>query len=59
METTLDELRGLMAEIEADRAKFFEKQQKAAGRRMRKNAMDAKKLLHQFRKELTEEINLL
>lgn len=59
METTLEELEELFNSLKEDAPKFLEKGNKAAGKRMRKSAMEMKKLLHDFRKEIQEEISLL
>jgi hypothetical protein len=59
MEETFNELVQLVEGMKSDVPKWHENQTKAAGKRLRKNAMDIKKLMHQYRQEITEEINSL
>jgi hypothetical protein len=59
MEKDWNEIVELFETMKDDAAKFYDKQNKAAGKRVRKNAMAVKKLLHEFRKDISEEINSL
>lgn len=56
MEETYNELMELIKGTEDDAGKFFDKTNKAAGKRLRKSLMDVKKLAHQLRGEITDEI---
>lgn len=57
MESTFDEMVEQMEAMKADAAKFFDSGNKAAGKRLRKAAMDLKKSAHELRKEISEEIS--
>ena len=59
MEATFEEILQVIKNMEEDREKWFEKYQKAAGKRIRKNAMELKKLAGKLRKEISEEVNSL
>lgn len=49
----LNELKELIASIEADTAKFFEKGTKAAGVRARKGLQDIKRVAQELRLEIS------
>jgi len=53
---TLDKIKKLVEEMSTDTGKVFNKGNKSASIRARKNAQDIKLLLGQFRKEILEEI---
>lgn len=57
MEETYEELKELFEAMEADSEAWFNKETKAAAKRMRKNAMSIKKLCHTLRQEISEELN--
>lgn len=54
--TKFQELKALIEEIEAsgDAAKFYEKNNKTAGTRLRKTMQDVKELANEVRKEVSE-----
>lgn len=54
--TKVDEIKSLVEEMETDAEKFSEKGVKAAGKRVRKNAMLVKKLCHTLRQDVTAEM---
>lgn len=53
---TLDKIKKLVEEMSTDTGKVFNKGNKSASIRARKNAQEIKLLLGQFRKEILEEI---
>lgn len=59
MEETFEEIKELYEAMEVDAEKWFKNQNKAAGKRLRKNSMEVKKLLHLLRQEISEEIKSL
>lgn len=50
----IDEVKNLMAELEEDLVKFYEKGNKAAGTRARKQLQDLKKLSQEIRLEIQD-----
>jgi len=50
----LDQIKSLMSELEADMEKFYDKGNKAAGTRARKQLQDLKKLSQEIRLEIQE-----
>jgi hypothetical protein len=56
MKETFDELKALFEACEPDAEKFFNNSNKAAGKRLRKNVMEIKKLCTPLRQEISEEI---
>lgn len=50
----IDEVRSLMTELEEDLDKFYEKGNKAAGTRARKQLQDLKKLAQDIRVEIQD-----
>lgn len=50
----IDEVKSLMAELEEDLVKFYEKGNKAAGTRARKQLQDLKKLSQEIRLEIQD-----
>ncbi len=54
MSDTYDELKAKIHEIEEDVSKFYEKQNKAAGTRIRKTMQDVKALAQQVRTDIQE-----
>lgn len=59
MNETFQELETTFNQLKTDFIKFSNSQNKAAGKRARKAAMDIKKLCHTLRQEITEEIGSL
>ena len=59
MEETYEQLMEAIDSIKAEKEKWFDKQTKAAGKRMRKSALDVKKLAVTLRQEISEEIRSL
>ncbi len=53
----IDELKGLMTGLEEDLVKFYDKGNKAAGTRARKQLQDLKKLSQEIRIEIQEKKN--
>ena len=53
---TLDKIKNLVEDMSVDTAKVFNKGNRSASIRARKNAQEIKLLLGQFRKEILEEI---
>ncbi len=53
---TLDKIKKLVEEMSIDTGKVFNKGNRSASIRARKNAQEIKLLLGQFRKEILEEI---
>jgi hypothetical protein len=50
----IDDVKNLMAELEEDLVKFYEKGNKAAGTRARKQLQDLKKLSQEIRLEIQD-----
>lgn len=50
----LEEVKGLMGELEVELEKFYDKGNKAAGTRARKQLQDLKKLSQEIRLEIQE-----
>ena len=50
-------IQNLIAEIEADAEKFYQKENQAAGTRIRKGMQDLKVLAQEIRKEIQEKKN--
>ncbi|MFO7847433.1 MAG: histone H1 [Balneolaceae bacterium] len=50
----IEEVKGLVSELEEDMEKFYEKGNKAAGTRARKQLQDLKKLSQEIRLEIQE-----
>jgi hypothetical protein len=50
----IDDVKSLMAELEEDLVKFYEKGNKAAGTRARKQLQDLKKLSQEIRLEIQD-----
>ncbi|TVR18228.1 MAG: histone H1 [Balneolaceae bacterium] len=50
----IDEIKSLMAELEEDLVKFYDKGNKAAGTRARKQLQDLKKLSQEIRLEIQD-----
>lgn len=50
----IDEVKNLMAELEEDLSKFYDKGNKAAGTRARKSLQDMKKLAQDIRVEIQD-----
>ena len=50
----IDEIKSLMAELEEDLVKFYDKGNKAAGTRARKQLQDLKKLSQDIRLEIQD-----
>ncbi|MCC5940420.1 MAG: histone H1 [Balneolaceae bacterium] len=50
----IDEIKNLMAELEEDLVKFYDKGNKAAGTRARKQLQDLKKLSQDIRLEIQD-----
>ncbi|MEX2586092.1 MAG: histone H1 [Balneolaceae bacterium] len=50
----LDQIKNLMTELEGDMEKFYEKGNKAAGTRARKQLQDLKKLSQEIRLEIQD-----
>lgn len=57
MEETYEELKAIFEGLEEDAQKFYNKGQKAAGKRIRKGLMEIKKKAHELRQEIQDEIN--
>jgi len=57
MENRYNELKNLVASLEADFAKFYEKGNKAAGTRIRKEMLAIKELASVIRKEVQDAKN--
>lgn len=58
MEETYNEIKELLESMEEDSEKWFTtKPNKAAAKRLRKKALEAKKLCHSLRQEISEELN--
>ncbi|CAN5376730.1 histone H1 [soil metagenome] len=53
----IDEVKNLTTELEADLEKFYEKGNKAAGTRARKQLQELKKLSQEIRLEIQEKKN--
>lgn len=53
---TLDRIKKLVEDMSVDTAKVYNKGNRSASIRARKNAQEIKSLLGQFRKEILEEI---
>ncbi|MCC5904952.1 MAG: histone H1 [Balneolaceae bacterium] len=53
----IDELKGLMTGLEEDLVKFYDKGNKAAGTRARKQLQELKKLSQEIRIEIQEKKN--
>lgn len=53
---TLDQIKKLVEKMSVDAEKVYEKGNRSASIRARKNAQEIKALLGQFRKEILEEI---
>lgn len=49
-----NEIKELISSIEGDADKFYNKQNKAAGTRLRKGMLQIKDLAHEIRKEVTD-----
>ena len=49
-----NEIKELISSIEGDADKFYNKQNKAAGTRLRKGMLQVKELAHDIRKEVTD-----
>lgn len=56
---TFEELKALVEQTEEDMQKFDEKENKAAGKRVRKNMMAIKKLAHQLRQDISAQLNAM
>ena len=55
----MDEINGIVSELQTEMSKFYDKGNKAAGTRARKHLMDLKNLTHQVRQEIQEKKNTM
>ena len=53
-----EQLKNLVAELEGDFSKFYEKSNKAAGTRVRKGCQDIKNLCQEIRVNVTDKKNV-